>query len=173
MKALERWERFEKEAKLERTEARQRKDAVRKERLAPGPWDADAFSPPGESGRCEHKFLQKMVLGGQPEYWCDDCETEIVLPSGFYRPKQHVSAVALQKLLWCMKHLGPKAVAVGLLRPHARYDLPGSPELAPIALLEEYQGELRELSGYLDEFKQLALENGHRPELPEPDDAKT
>lgn len=114
-----------------------------------------------------------MVRGGQPEYWCGDCECELNLGSAFIRPKQHVAAVALQKFAWALKHLGPKAVAVGLMRPHPRYDLPDAPQKPPIAILDEYQGELQELAGFLEEFKQLSLENGHRPELPEPKDAQT
>lgn len=123
-----------------------------------GKYDVSHFSAPGEMRECEHLFLRKMVLGGQPEYYCDDCETELHFPSPFARPKQHVAAIALQKLAFCMKYMGAEQVAMQLTRPHPRYDLEGAPELPPLEVIREQKAQWTETLRLLDEYETLALE---------------
>lgn len=152
-------ERLDQEAEQELTESRLKADAHRKARLLPDPWPIEAFSAPGEMRTCEHRFLQKMVYG-QDDYWCHDCESELSFPQPFGRPKQHVVPVALQKFAWALRYLGPKAVAVGAMRPHVRYDLPDHPHTPPIAAIVEQRDALQEMLGYVKEYEQLALQEG-------------
>lgn len=156
-------DRLEREAEGELTEARLKAAAVRKARVAEEPWPIEAFSPPGAMRTCEHRFLQKLVYG-QDDYWCHDCESELSFPQPFGRPKQHIVPVALMKLGWALKYMGAKAVAVGMMRPHTRMDLPGAPGMAPLSVLAEQADQLREVLDYVEEYQAKALENGHNPQ---------
>lgn len=152
---------YEAEALAEQTEARRKIDAVRKLRLDGGDqYELEHFSPPGMVRTCEHKFLRKMVLGGKPDYFCDDCEWVMSLPQPFAQPKQHIVAEALMKIGWVMKYDGPAAVAMGLLRPHKRLDKEGSPNLPPIKVIQEQRQEWQRVLEILQEYEQKILEAG-------------
>jgi|TARA_Y100000310_G_C20472020_1_gene710540 hypothetical protein len=157
-------ERHEAEAKVERTEARKRVDAIRRERLSEDEWALNGFSPPGELHKCEHRFLRLMVLGGSPKYFCDDCEWVIILPSAYAQPKQHVVANALMEIGWVMKYDGPEAVAMGLARPHLRLDKEGHPALPPIEIVKEQAEQWAQVMGLVEEYIGKSLANGHAPE---------
>jgi hypothetical protein len=129
-----------------------------------GVYELGSFSVPGEMRRCEHRFLRKMVLGGQPDYYCDDCETELSFPNPYGRPKQHIVPHAMMKLGWAMKYEGPRFVADTLLRPHLRLDLKDHPSLPPIEIIREQKDQWREVMRILEEYEIKALTNGHKAE---------
>jgi hypothetical protein len=160
---------YKDEVALEQTEARQRLEELKRQKLAEdGPWKLEHFSAPAEAMRCEHKFLRKIVLGGPSEYWCDDCEFMMHLPQSYAMPKQHVVAHSMMRLTWMLKYDGPEAVAMGLLRPHLRLDKDGHPSEAPAALLAEWSKDWERVGeivrGYIAQLPG-GTENGHA--LPE------
>jgi hypothetical protein len=160
--------RYEEEAHQELTEARQKLEAKKKVRLADGPYDLGWFSPPGEAQRCEHTMLRKMVLGGLPLYFCDDCEWASLITSAMAIPKQHIPAYGLMLGAWFLDYEGPEATAQALMRPHSRKDKEGAPMLPPLEVLRERKEQLAQVMEHLSAYEAEALEeakNGSK-ELP-------
>lgn len=157
---------YEAEVALQQTEARQRLEELKKQKLAQdGPWKLQHFSAPVEAIKCEHKFLRKIVLGGPSEYWCDDCEFMMHLPQAYAMPKQHVVAHSMMVLTWMLKYDGPEAVAMGLLRPHIRLDKDDKPSEPPAALLAEWAEQWQRVGEIVRDHQVAQLpdgaENGH------------
>lgn len=156
------------EARAELTKAQERINAIRAERLMPGPYNLEGFSPQGQATKCQHVFVQKMILGGPPEYWCMDCEWQFNLPQSFAIPKQHIVPYALLKFQWALKYFGPDVVKDQLMRPHLQLNKPGHPEASPLAMLADQREELGKLMELLDEeLEKLPLPE-ERASLEEP-----
>jgi hypothetical protein len=123
-------ESYEQQYVEERTEAKKRLEAKKKVLLEEsGPYDLSWFSPPGEALRCEHAMPRLVIRGGLPLYMCDECDHYL---------------------------LGIGASA--FMRPHKRLDLPDSPSLPPIALIEEMEEMWKKTLEHLAEYKNMALE---------------
>jgi|10_taG_2_1085330.scaffolds.fasta_scaffold29938_4 hypothetical protein len=128
-----------------------------------GEWRMEHFSVPQKARECDHTFLRKLVKGGMPKYFCDDCEWVYVLPQAFAQPRQHIVPSALMEIAWVMKYDGPEAVAMGIMRPHTRLDKADHPKLPPIDIIREQRAQWEEVLHILDQ----AQENGYREVLGE------
>jgi hypothetical protein len=144
------------------SENRARLDAIR-EKPEDGQWRIEHFSVPKAAQECDHPFLRKLVKGGMPKYFCDDCEWVYILPQAFAQPRQHIVPNALMEIAWVMKYDGPEAVAMGFTRPHIRLDKIDHPKLPPVEIIREQIAQWEEVLRIVDEV----LENGDRVELGE------
>ena len=151
-----------KDLDLHREEGRQahlrtraRLKGLREERLSrSGTWSIEHFSPPGEGQNCDHPYPSKIVRGGLPLYYCDDCEHGMLglAPTEYLIPKQHLVAQALNMLGWMQAYDGPAAVAMGFIRAHPRLDKPDQPHLPPVSGLLEQAEAWKETFALMEKF---------------------
>ena len=133
-----------------------------------GVYSEYAFSTPMGYLRCktDHRIIQRVVHGWD-YFYCDDCEHYFEITSSGVKavPKQHFPAYCLQGMLFHLRYFGGDALAQALVRPHADRGKDGTPQLPPIAGIEEHKEDWAEMQEriphYLNELK--ALDMGEHP----------
>ena len=158
------------QAKQELTEKKERLLAKKQALLEQGPYDINAFSPPGEAFKCEHAMPRLVVRGGLPLYLCDDCEHYLlgIGAQAMVIPKQHIPAYSLFMMSHFLAYEGPQALADALVRPHVRLDKPVSPSLPPASIIGEMKEMWQETLHCLAEYEEQAkLESAKQEALME------